>query len=58
MNIETIFSCVSFVIVLVNSLAVIGIYMQYIRKITTVFCAIRSDKSGEIEICDPLAQIP
>ncbi|WP_181391249.1 hypothetical protein ACKUB1_09700 [Methanospirillum stamsii] len=53
MNIESITAFVSVGISLVNSLAVAGVYLRYMRSARNVFNLLRADEHGNVEILDP-----
>lgn len=57
MSFDFIFASISFGITILNSVAVAGVYVKYIRDARNVICTIRTDNDGEISILDPLSLI-
>ena len=53
MNIETIIASISIGIALVNALAVARIYVRYVQTARNIFCTMRANENGEIDIYDP-----
>jgi len=57
MTLDFIFVLISIGMAIVNSIAVTGVYLKYIRDARNVICTIRANEKGEISILDPLSLI-
>ena len=57
MNIEIIISSFSVLVAFANSVAVAAMYIKYVRSIRGVFCSLKVDESGNVEIIDSLTKL-
>ncbi|NLV26150.1 MAG: hypothetical protein GXY48_03125 [Methanomicrobiales archaeon] len=56
MSVDYFMGYLSFLVAVMNGIGTIYLYIRHIRSIRDVFCYLRTDEAGEVEVIDPLVR--
>lgn len=56
MSADSIIGYISILVSVINGIGTLYLYIRHIRSVRDVFCYLRADESGEVEVIDNLVR--